>query len=22
RSLCRLCGYCGSVCPEFALKIV
>lgn len=21
-SLCRLCGYCGSVCPEFALKIV
>ena len=21
-SLCRLCGYCGSACPEFALKIV
>jgi aryl-alcohol dehydrogenase-like predicted oxidoreductase len=20
--LCRLCGYCGSVCPEFCIKIV
>lgn len=22
RDLCRLCGYCGSVCPEFCIKIV
>ncbi len=21
-SLCRLCGYCGGVCPEFCLKII
>lgn len=21
-SLCRLCGYCGAVCPEFCIKIV
>lgn len=20
--LCRLCGYCGSVCPEFCIKII
>lgn len=22
QSLCRLCGYCGSVCPDFFIKII
>lgn len=21
-SLCRLCGYCGAVCPEFCIKVI